>query len=121
VNSLKQAPTVAIRRAGLRSVGLVFFGLVSIAAFAGLGCFGSVDYENEYTEQQPRTDPAPEPSPVVLAATSDASDCDDASANCKTTESNNPPAPGPTANNPPPVPWVPGDPQPGVNDELKRN
>jgi hypothetical protein len=102
--------------AGPRSaVGLALACLVSVS-LCGLGCFGTVDYENQYTEQQPRTDPTPEPSPVLLAAEPDASDCDAAAPNCQNTESNNPPAPGPTANNPPPVPWHPPPPHPGSNN-----
>jgi hypothetical protein len=92
----------------------------SLPALALAGCFGSVDYENQYTEQQPRQDnQETTPSPVVAPETTDSAACDDAAANCQP-ESNNPPVVGPNLSNPPPVPYIP-NPHPGVDDPHRHN
>jgi hypothetical protein len=95
---------------------------IAAALLATSACFGSPEYENEYTEQAPRTDQLTGTSPVVqfAPAAPAAYDCGDAGddASCQTPESTKP-GDVPSLGNPPPVPWSQIAPPPPVADESR--
>ena len=115
MNTSKRKPMAAIPLlAPLLGTGTAVLTLAALTTLSA--CFGSPDYENQYTQEEPLPGPPAPPTtptiPTITVAPQTTDPCDggDAAA-CTTTESNpgfDPdPIGNPAAQNPDPVPWVP--------------